>query len=53
MMHDGEAYNMTYDCAENSFLQGYNNEEHDPEGLYCELDNIINEAYETRKNCAK
>ena len=53
MMHDGEAYNMTYDIAENSFLQGYNNEEHEPDGLYCELDNIISEAYEAGKNCAK
>lgn len=50
MMHEGEAYNMTYDCAEKSFLQGYNKEEHEPDYLYCELDDIISEAYEAGKN---
>jgi hypothetical protein len=50
MMHDGEAYNMTYDIAEKSFLQGYNNEEHDSDSLYCELDEVINLAYQAGKN---
>jgi hypothetical protein len=53
MMHEGEAYNMTYDCAEQSFMQGCKKEEHSPDYLYCELDEVISEAYEAGKNCAK
>lgn len=50
MMHDGEAYNMTYDCAEESFMQGFNGEYMNANRLYCELDCIVDEAYEAGKS---
>lgn len=50
MMHDGEAYNMTYDCAEESFMQGFNGEDMNASRLYCELDCIVDEAYEAGKS---
>lgn len=50
MMHDREAYNMTYDSAEEAFLQGYSGLDLDTDRLYCELDTIITESYEAGKN---
>lgn len=49
MMHEGEAWNMTYDESETAFLQGYNNQKKDTGLLYCELDSIVDEAYEAGK----
>lgn len=53
MMHDGDAFNMTYDEAEAAFIQGCNKEELDFNGLYCELDDVVNEAYEAGKKHSK
>lgn len=50
MMHDGEAYNMTYDSAEEAFQQGFEGQELETDRLYCELDNIVSEAYEAGKS---
>ena len=49
MMHEGEAEGMTYDLSQTAFIQGYNNEEIDAGGLYCELDDVVNKAYEAGK----
>lgn len=49
MMHDGEAYNMTYDAAEEAYNQGVEGLDLDADRLYCELDNIVIEAYEAGK----
>lgn len=52
MMHEGEAENMTYESAEIAFIQGYNKEKFDAGGLYCELDDVISDAYEAGKKQA-
>lgn len=54
MMHDGEAFNMTYDIAEQIFALGVKKEEWIPsmsDSLFCELDDVIFEAYEAGKKC--
>lgn len=53
MMHEGEAVNMTYDAAEVAFVQGYNNEKIDADCLYCELDDVVSDAYEAGKKQSK
>jgi hypothetical protein len=52
MMHDGDASGMTYDIAKEVFIKGFNNESWDmsqSESLYCELDDVIAEAYPAGK----
>jgi len=56
MMHEGEAHNMTYDIAEQVFLKGYKGEAWrygQEDSLYCELDDVICEAYEAGKKAKK
>lgn len=56
MMHNGDAHEMTAEIAEQVFIKGYNNEPRDMnqcESLYCELDSVINMAYEAGKNYRK
>jgi len=53
MMHEGEAENMTYDASEVAFIQGYNNEEINADCLYCELDDVVGEAYKAGKKIKK
>jgi hypothetical protein len=53
MMHDGDAFNMTYDASEkawNTAITGGEWEMNQSDSLYCELDGIIVEAYETAKS---
>jgi len=55
MMHDGEAHNMTYDIAEEIFNKGKNGEQWESsmgDSLFCDLDDVIFEAYEAGKNSA-
>jgi hypothetical protein len=49
MMHEGEAENISYDESQTAFIQGFNNEKFDAGYLYCELDDIVAEAYEAGK----
>jgi len=52
MMHDGDAHNMTYEIAEEIFILGYNKKKWEPDmsdSLFCDLDNIVAEAYEAGK----
>lgn len=52
MMHDGEAFNMTYEIAERVFALGVKGEEWTltmSDGLFCELDDVICDAYEAGK----
>lgn len=56
LFHEGEAYNMTYDIAESVFLKGHNNETWEPnqsDSLYCELDTVIELAYQEGVKCRK
>lgn len=53
MMHNGDAHEMTAEIAERVFMQGYNKEKWEltmSDGLFCELDEIIEMAYEAGKN---
>jgi hypothetical protein len=48
MMHNGDAHEMTYEIAERVFLAGYKGEKWEfsmGDSLFCELDQIINDAY--------
>jgi hypothetical protein len=52
MMHNGEAQDATYDNAEEVFNKGRNGESWEMnmgDSLFCELDQIIEEAYEAGK----
>lgn len=52
MMHNGDAHEMTYDIAEEVFIKGYSGEKweyNQGDSLYCELDDVICEAYEAGK----
>lgn len=52
MMHSGDAHEMTYDIAEDIFNKGKNGEKWQMAqefSLYCELDDVIMEAYEAGK----
>lgn len=56
MMHSGDASEMTYDIAEQVFIKGYNKEKWQMsqcESLYCELDSVIDEAYEAGRKARK
>lgn len=53
MMHDGEAHNATYDIAEEVFNKGCKGEDWTMDvsyALFCELDQVIEEAYEAGKS---
>lgn len=55
LMHDGEAHNATYDIAEEIFNKGKNGKQWEPsmdDSLFCDLDEVIFEAYEAGKNSA-
>jgi hypothetical protein len=55
MMHDGDAHNMTYEIAERVFLIGFNRENWEPnmgDSLFCNLNDIINDAYLAGKEMA-
>jgi len=48
MMHDGDAHEMTWDIAERAFLAGHNGEKWEPDmsdSLFCDLDEVVNDAY--------
>lgn len=48
MMHAGEAHEMTWDIAERAFLAGHNGEKWEPDmgdSLFCDLDEVVNDAY--------
>jgi len=48
MMHAGDAHEMTYEIAERVFLIGYKGKNWAPsmgDSLFCDLDEIIGEAY--------
>lgn len=52
MMHNGDAHEMTAEIAERVFVTGYNKEKWEltmSDGLFCELDEIIEMAYEAGK----
>ena len=56
MMHNDDAHEMTYDIVKEVFSKGYNNQHwqmNQGDSLYCELDDIIEEAYEAGKNSIK
>lgn len=53
MMFDGEAHSMTYENSEEVFEKGLNGEEWEMDmsySLFCDLDDIINEAYQAGKS---
>lgn len=53
MMHNGDAFEMTYEIAERVFLLGFNKEKWEfnmGDSLFCDLDEVISEAYEAGKN---
>ena len=53
MMHNGDAHEMTYDIAEQVFMKGCSGEAWEysqSDSLYCELDDVICEAYNAGKN---
>ena len=48
MMHAGDAHEMTWDIAERAFLAGHNGEKWEPDmsdSLFCDLDDVVNDAY--------
>lgn len=54
MMHNGDAHEMTAEIAERVFEMGKAGEKweyNQSDSLYCELDAVIEEAYEAGKNC--
>ena len=56
MMHSGDACEMTYEVAKEIFIKGYKNEPWDmnqADSLYCDLDDIIADAYPAGKSAKK
>jgi hypothetical protein len=48
MMHSGDAHEMTYEIAERVFMLGFKGNKWEPDmsdSLFCDLDDIINDAY--------
>lgn len=48
MMHNGDAHEMTYEIAERVFIMGFNNKKWEAsmsDSLFCDLDEVINDAY--------
>lgn len=48
MMHSGDAHEMTWEIAERAFLAGYHGNNWEPDmgdSLFCDLDEVIEEAY--------
>ena len=49
MMHSGDAHEMTYEIAERVFMLGYEGKKWEDtmgDSLFCDLDDVVAEAYE-------
>lgn len=54
MMHNGDAHENTYEKSQEVFMKGYSGEDWEPnmsDSLFCELNEIIESAYEEGKKC--